>query len=174
MMREADWVCLWEAHAHVGEGTIWDERDGCIYWVDINPAAPSVNWFELATGRTRTWVPPMWLSALAIRASGGFIASARRPRPLSIPLGHFALFGDPRTDPRATRYNDGGTDRLGRYWAGTCDTAQVERGQHDDRRQGSERRRLRRAPLGRAVRGRRQRRHPACRGRSRHEQRPSV
>lgn len=126
MVRDAVWTCLWQADAYVGEGTIWDDRDGCLYWVDINPESPTVNWFELATGRKRTWVAPMWLSALAIRAAGGFIASAEQGLAFIEPArGKFTLFTDPRADPATTRYNDGGTDRQGRYWAGTCDVAQV-------------------------------------------------
>lgn len=125
--REAKWTCLWDAGAYVGEGTLWDERDGCVYWVDINPDAPSVNWFELATGTTHTWRAPMWLSALAVREAGGFIASAQDGLAFVDPArGHFEIFSDPRSDPRVTRYNDGGTDRQGRYWTGTCDVAQVE------------------------------------------------
>jgi len=123
----AGWTCLWEAEAFVGEGTIWDSRTGCIYWVDINPEAPTVNWLELATGKRQSWTAPMWISALAIREAGGFIASARDGLAFIDPAaGSFALFADPRPDPATTRYNDGGTDPRGRYWAGTCDVAQVE------------------------------------------------
>ena len=63
------WRCLHQAKASLGEGLIWDERDGCLYWVDI--FGPSVNWFHLASGRTNSWIPPKWISAMAIREKGG-------------------------------------------------------------------------------------------------------
>lgn len=126
-MRDPGWRCLWEAGAYVGESTIWDDRDGCIYWVDINEASPSVNWYSLASGEKRSWSPPIWISAIAIRARGGFIASTERGLAFIDPAkGAFDLFADPRSHPAATRLNDGVTDRQGRYWTGSCDKSQVE------------------------------------------------
>lgn len=123
-MIEGDgWRCLWDAKAILGESTVWDARDGCIYWVDIE--APAVHWYELETGRKQSWSTPAWVSALAPRASGGFIASsadglvhldprAQTYRPILQPI----------PDPTKARLNDGVTDRKGRYWTGSCDTAQ--------------------------------------------------
>ncbi len=117
------WRCLWKARAHLGESTLWDERDGCIYWVDIE--APSVNWYHLQTEATGTWIPPQWISALALRQKGGFVASCAdgfayvNPR-----AGTYQPFCEPRTDKLRARLNDGVTDRKGRYWSGSCDNAQ--------------------------------------------------
>jgi sugar lactone lactonase YvrE len=124
-MSEANegWRCLWQAKAHLGESALWDERDGCIYWVDIE--APSVNWYHLQTGATDSWVPPRWISALALRQKGGFVASCAdgfayvEPR-----AGTYQPFCEPRRNPTLARLNDGVTDRKGRYWSGSCDNAQ--------------------------------------------------
>jgi sugar lactone lactonase YvrE len=125
-MQDAGWRCLWEAKAHIGESTIWDERDGCIYWVDIDEASPSVNWYNLANGQKRSWSPPIWVSAIAPRAQGGFIASTASGLAFIDPAkAEFDLFSDPRSDPATTRLNDGVTDRKGRYWTGSCDKSQV-------------------------------------------------
>ena len=118
-------ICLWDAKASLGESTIWDHRDGCIYWVDID--APSVNWIHLATGEKGSWAPPRWVSALALRESGGFVAScadgfARLDPKKQI----YAPFADPVPDRRKARLNDGVTDRKGRYWSGSCDVSQWE------------------------------------------------
>jgi len=117
------WRCLWEAKAQLGESTIWDERDGCIYWVDIE--APTVNWINLASGRKKTWVPPQWISALAIRAAGGFVASCADGFAHVDPERQiYAPFADPIADRKVARLNDGVTDRKGRYWSGSCDNNQ--------------------------------------------------
>ena len=52
MTEGRGWRCLWEAKAILGESTVWDERDGCVYWVDIE--APGIHWFEIATGRRQS------------------------------------------------------------------------------------------------------------------------
>lgn len=117
------WTCLWDARASLGESTIWDHRDGCIYWVDID--APSVNWYNLASGDKGTWIPPQWISAIALRAAGGFIASCRDGFAAVGPRsGDFRLIADPVPDHRIARLNDGVTDRNGRYWSGSCDSSQ--------------------------------------------------
>lgn len=117
------WRCLWDARAILGEGTIWDDRDGCIYWVDIE--APSVNWFNIETGAKGTWVPPKWVSALAPQSSGGFIASSADGFVHIDPqAGTYRPLVHPNADPRIARLNDGVVDRSGRYWSGSCDCSQ--------------------------------------------------
>jgi xylono-1,5-lactonase len=117
------WTCLWDAKAILGESTIWDPRDGCIYWVDID--APSVNWFHLATGEKGTWTPPRWISAIGLRERGGFIASCADGLAHVDPKrGAYKPIADPVPDQRVARLNDGVTDRKGRYWTGSCDVSQ--------------------------------------------------
>src|SRR6195952_4726119 len=119
MMEGEGWRCLWDAKAILGESTVWDERDGCIYWVDIE--APSINWFHLDSGRTGTWVTPTWISALAPRASGGFVASSSDGFAYVDPA---RQLHQPISNPKIARLNDGVTDSKGRYWSGSCDTSQ--------------------------------------------------
>lgn len=123
MMEGEGWRCLWDAKAILGESTIWDDRDGCIYWVDIE--APSINWYHLASGGKGSWAAPAWVSAIAPRARGGFIASCADGfahidprRDLYVP------FVQPIPNPKVARLNDGVTDRKGRYWSGSCDSSQ--------------------------------------------------
>jgi len=123
MEQGQKWRCLWDAKAILGESTVWDARDGRIYWVDVED--PGIRWFELASGRTGCWKSPAWISAIAPKASGGFIASCADgiasvdpQRGLYEPLFH------PIPDPARARLNDGVVDRKGRYWTGSCDSAQ--------------------------------------------------
>lgn len=123
MSEGAGWRCLWDAKAILGEGTVWDARDGCIYWVDIED--PGMRWYELASGKTGVWKSPAWISAIAPKSSGGFIASCADGIAYVDP--HNDLY-EPRfhpiPDPAKARLNDGSTDRAGRYWTGSCDSSQ--------------------------------------------------
>lgn len=123
MIEGEGWTCLWDAKSILGESTIWDHRDGCIYFVDID--APSVSWYNLASGDKGSWVPPQWVSAIALRGKGGFIGSCREGLAYIDPKrGTFEAFADPIPDRRIARLNDGVTDYKGRYWTGSCDSSQ--------------------------------------------------
>lgn len=124
-MEGEGWRCLWRAGAQLGESTLWDSRDGCIYWVDVEGC--SIKWYHLDSGETDSWTPPMWVGALALRAKGGFIASVRDGLAFVDPRARtFEVFADPRPDPVISRLNDGVVDPQGRYWTGSCDSTQFE------------------------------------------------
>lgn len=123
MIEGSGWRCLYEAKAVLGESTVWDARDGRIYWVDIEN--PGIYWYDLVGGQAGGWAAPAWISAIAPRRSGGFIASCADgiahvdpARDRYEPLFH------PVPDPAKARLNDGVTDGAGRYWTGSCDSAQ--------------------------------------------------
>jgi xylono-1,5-lactonase len=124
-MEGPGWRCLWEAKATLGESTLYDARDNRLYWVDVEN--PSINWINIDSEEKGRWVPPMWISALGLRASGGFIASARDGLAYVDPASEtFELFADPRPDAAIARLNDGVVDPKGRYWTGSCDVTQFE------------------------------------------------
>lgn len=117
-----NWRCLWQAKAHLGEGTLWDARDGSVYWLDVE--APIIRWLDLETGAQNSYVPPASVSALAVRDKGGFIASSAQGFVVVDPAaGTFEPLVEPRDDPSAARLNDGALDRQGRYWSGSVDNA---------------------------------------------------
>ncbi|MET0269682.1 MAG: SMP-30/gluconolactonase/LRE family protein [Sphingomonas sp.] len=122
-MTGPGWRCLWEAGATLGESPIYDARDGRLYWVDVEN--PSINWIDIDSEAKGRWIPPMWISAIGLRARGGFIASTRDGLAYVDPATEmFELFADPRPDARTTRLNDGVVDHKGRYWTGSCDCTQ--------------------------------------------------
>lgn len=122
-MEGQGWRCLWDAKAILGEGTIWDARSGSVCWVDIEN--PSINAFELENGRKTSWAAPRWISAIAPRRSGGYIASCADGIAIVDPQRDlYQPLLQPIPDSAKARLNDGVTDRAGRYWTGSCDTAQ--------------------------------------------------
>lgn len=113
--------CIADVGATLGEGPVWDARDGALYWVDI-PEKRLFRWSQ-ADG-TRAILLSEHLCSLVPRASGGFIGGGY--------AGFVALDADfaltpiasPEPDLPGNRCNDGKLDRAGRFWAGTMDRAE--------------------------------------------------
>ncbi len=111
-------TCVVDAHAQLGEGTLWDPVEGVLWWIDI--WAPSIHRYNPTTGSDDIWPAPEYLGCLGRRARGGLIVTMTSGFYFFDPAtGTF----DPITDPEAhltdTRFNDGKPDRQGRFWAGT-------------------------------------------------------
>ena len=101
----------------LGEGPIWDERAGVLWWLDI--FKPAVNRFDPKTGTNRVYPVDEPIYAMALREGGGMVAA------MESGIGWLDLEGetfervvDP-TSGAAVNFNDGGCDREGRFWLGT-------------------------------------------------------
>ena len=105
----------------VGESPVWHAQEAAWYWVDI--PARRIWRLDHASGALRHWTAAEMVACIAPRAGGGLIAGMES-----------ALFGLdllPDGGVRAERlaaplelgpgmrFNDGRTDRQGRFWAGT-------------------------------------------------------
>lgn len=109
--------------ALLGEGPVWDPRDGSLWWVDIK--APRI--WRWRDGRSESFLPPCPVSALAPAAGGGFVgAGALGFLRLDPAAGRYRTIGSPEAERPAMRFNDGKLDRAGRFWAGTMDNAEQE------------------------------------------------
>ena len=89
-----------------------------LWWIDIY--AKAIHRFDPATGHNETFEAPEYLGCLAVRRRGGLVVSmasgftsltptAAPSRPSQTPEVHLAQ----------TRFNDGKTDRQGRFWSGS-------------------------------------------------------
>jgi sugar lactone lactonase YvrE len=100
------------------EGPVWDERTGTLVWVDI--LAGVVNTVDPRTGERVTHELGVPVGAVAPRARGGWVAAVERGFVLLDagwrPEGE--VIAAPGQGP-GTRFNDGGCDPEGRFWAGT-------------------------------------------------------
>jgi sugar lactone lactonase YvrE len=106
----------------VGESALWDPAGQALFYLDI--VGRKVHRHDPATGETRTWATPTSCGALALRKGGGaVVAQADGIHALDLATGGFerlaALEG---THPRA-RFNDGRTDRQGRFVLGLSDSS---------------------------------------------------
>jgi L-arabinonolactonase len=115
---KTDIQCVVDAKALLGEGTCWDARVQCLWWVDIY--ARAIHRYEPSNGEMQTFLAPAPVGCLAARGLGGLVVA----------MADGFFFFDPTTrqfqsiiDAEAhipdTRMNDGKTDRQGRFWSGT-------------------------------------------------------
>lgn len=107
------------AQNQLGETPLWAPAEQALYWVDWG-GRPTCR-FEPATGKLTTFPVNMPVTALARRASGGWIAVAFQglygwePKTNAYQL----LVGPPEPGQPALCYNDAAVDRQGRLLVGT-------------------------------------------------------
>lgn len=112
--------CVWDAHAKLGEGPLWSEKEQALYWVDI--LGYKLHRYSFSEG-TRSWTFDQEISAIAERERAQGLVITQRYG--------FATF-DPATGALEeiagvehhipeNRFNDGKCDCHGRFWAGTMD-----------------------------------------------------
>lgn len=110
------------AQCKLGEGPIWHPREQVLYWLDIYQGI--LHRYDPISNLHDKQVLGMVTSAMGVRASGGFVMATKKGFAFWDPALHqFAFVGDPDPDPdEETRFNDGKTDRQGRFWAGKMST----------------------------------------------------
>jgi sugar lactone lactonase YvrE len=111
-------TCVVDARAVLGEGTIWDPAAGVLWWIDI--WGKTIHSFDPATGREKVWNSPEFLGCIGLRARGGLVVTMVSGFYFFDPAtGKFDPIVDPEADIEITRFNDGKTDRQGRFWSGS-------------------------------------------------------
>lgn len=111
-----------DAHAELGEGPLWDERAGVVWWVDMPTGR--LHRFNPATATDQVTETGEYLAAVMPRAKGGLILATERglcawPAPNAANCGpSFLAPVDPgRPDVRP---NDCAVDPTGRLWLSTA------------------------------------------------------
>lgn len=109
---------LVDAHALVGEGPIWDEEKGVLYWVDI--MSSMVYAYDPATGENRGYDVGQHVGTVVPRASGGLMLALYDGFAAFDPATQqLTMLADPEAHLPDNRFNDGKCDPAGRFWAGT-------------------------------------------------------
>jgi|SRR5579859_1386409 len=112
--------CVVPARALVGEGPVWDDRAQVVWWVDIK--APALHRYDPASGTDRSWPMPSRLGAIAVREQGGLVGAFKNGFAfIDAETGAVTPIVDPEAHVPGNRFNDGGVDAAGRFWAGTMD-----------------------------------------------------
>ncbi|TNJ63200.1 SMP-30/gluconolactonase/LRE family protein [Paenibacillus hemerocallicola] len=109
---------LLDAKAALGEGPSWDERNGLLYWVDIDGKA--LHTYEVSSKQTSVVPLGKKIGAVVPRKSGGVVLVLEDGFYAYDPSGDGLTFlGNPEGRKPNTRFNDGKCDAAGRFWAGT-------------------------------------------------------
>ena len=110
--------CVLDCHAELAEGPVWDPEDGVLYWVNIKDH--EIHRYDPATGQDRHWTTPTDVGSLALRSGGGMVVALRTGFFFFDPANaQFTPIAEPERDAPENRFNDGRTDRQGRFWAGS-------------------------------------------------------
>lgn len=104
----------------LGEGALWCPLEQRLWWIDIS--SPTLWCLQPESKKVEHWPLPKPPGSFALRKEGGFLfafrnglANLKKPgsEPEWLPAEGLEL-GD-------ERFNDGKTDRAGRFWTGTLD-----------------------------------------------------
>ncbi|HUD32181.1 MAG TPA: SMP-30/gluconolactonase/LRE family protein [Variovorax sp.] len=102
----------------LGESPIWDDRDDCLYWVDIR--RPAIRRLRPQDGRVDTWEMPDLVGSIALTDEGRLLVALPRFIALFDPAsGSLEAFARPPRIVPGHRFNDGRCDRQGRFWVGS-------------------------------------------------------
>jgi sugar lactone lactonase YvrE len=108
-----------------GEGPLWVSEEKAVYWVDI-PGRKAFRYYP-ATGQHETFGFDVPVTALGLRASGGFVVATSKGFAFwNPPSTRLEFIADPEADRSSNRFNDGAVDRRGRFWAGTMNDVTPE------------------------------------------------
>ena len=117
--------CILDCRAELAEGPVWDTEDGVLYWVNIKQR--EIHRFDPATGKDKQWTTPTDVGSIVLRNSGGMVAALKTGFFFFDPQGNtFTPVAEPEPDLQQNRFNDGNTDRQGRFWAGSLHDPEME------------------------------------------------
>lgn len=109
---------LFEYTGQLPECPTWSAQEHCLYWTDI--LENEIHRYHTASGKHDVIQFSEEVGCFAFREKGGFIVALRSGIYLTNPTGLITRkVCDNPNNPELARFNDGGTDREGRFYAGT-------------------------------------------------------
>ena len=110
--------CVIDAKAQLGESPYWDPCGGVLWWVDIFERL--IRRYDPINAKEDLFKAPEQLGCLAVRQGGGLVVTMKSGFYFFDPGSRtFEHIVDPEGHLPDTRFNDGKTDRQGRFWSGT-------------------------------------------------------
>lgn len=117
-LNRSDVVRIGEDICELGEGPMWESREGAFYWFDVPPRRLLRH--ALADGATVATQLEKMPASFGWRAGGGLIFAFRNGLALTDAAGvvEREISCDGVVDFATQRFNDGAVDRAGRFWVG--------------------------------------------------------
>ena len=111
-------ILEFKASAILGEGPVWDDALGKLYWIDIKKH--QVYRYDPVTSKSETWQLDQMVGCV-IPASNKSIVCALQDRLIELDTtsGETKYFASIEKDLTENRSNDGKADAAGRLWIGT-------------------------------------------------------
>ncbi len=111
-------TCVLRAKALLGECPLWSVEEQRLYWLDI--MGQTLNAFDPATGDNEVWSLPSMPGSFVFRESGGVVIALREGiHEFDPKTGTLTKRTDPPYAAGSMRFNDGRSDRQGRYIVGS-------------------------------------------------------
>ena len=120
-MPDIEIECVADVRCQLGEGPLWDAREQAVYWVDADKAR--IYRLEYPGGPLEHWdLPGKTVGSLALRqAAGAVLAMDHGLYTFDFETAGAEMVTEPLCGNPQTRFNDGKTDRQGRFFAGSMD-----------------------------------------------------
>jgi len=117
--------CAVPAGAILGEGPLWDVAEQVLYWADIKGRL--VHRYDAASGQDRQRRVAEDVGSIGVRARGGLVLAMRSGfHFFDLDTGQTRRMAVPEPDRPENRFNDGETDRQGRFWAGSMNDPETK------------------------------------------------
>jgi len=112
--------CVWPVAALLGEGPMWSDVEGTLWFVDIKGCR--IHAYDERTGSTSSFATPETAAFVFGDSRGGMVCGLRSGLYRFDPAaGSFALITKVDAQHPGNRLNDGYVDAQGRLWFGTMD-----------------------------------------------------
>lgn len=108
---------IYDAKAVVGESIVWDERENCLFWVDI--IRGTIHRLDPATGDHHYWKGPGLVTSIGLRKNGGAVVGLAKTVAMWDFGEEFAPLADIEPDLPENRLNEGVVGPDGAFWVGT-------------------------------------------------------
>jgi sugar lactone lactonase YvrE len=111
-------TCVLDARAELGESTVWNSKTCELWWIDIYQ--DKIHRFNPKSKINDSWSTPEHPGCISFRENEKLILTMVSGFYFFDPqTKEFEKLLDPESDLPTTRFNDGKTDRQGRFWSGS-------------------------------------------------------
>ncbi len=102
----------------LGEGPIWNDKKGQLYWIDIERR--QLHMYTPGTGRSKSFPTNERIGTVVPVASGGALVALQNGIfTMNLSNGAMKLINNPLDTVADVRFNDGKCDPAGRFWVGS-------------------------------------------------------